>query len=202
MRLPNRSPRKTAGIVAAVLCVGVSVGLGCNSPKRRAAKPTQKEKAAPESDLPGKVTGKGWHIRWRTPNLKNPKAEPWRVMEANARRGALADENRNATVRLAQVLARLYREGIPAAVMKADQVMANQTERIVVATGNVYFQSLPSPSETVVRADKITWDTRTNELVAVGNTYLNHQPRKRGLPLVQSGGRVTFDTKLDEFKVE
>lgn len=172
---------------------------GANTRQRSRPQPPETE-AERQANLPGAITGSGWHIRWRERNPKHPE-KPLRVLEAVAQTGELADQDDTNTMRLHDVHAQLYRNGQAAAIIQAPQLAANQRDRILIGTGGVTLTSLTDPPDTVVTADKITWNTHTGKIAGVGNAHVvQHLPD--GTINEHQGYRVTYNNEEKTFDVE
>jgi len=190
------------GIACSLALALLLVGVGCGGARVKAAKKPEPTGAAEtQPSLPGGITGQEWHILWSTRNPTQPNGKPLPVVDAHARTGELMDRAEGDTILLHDVHARLYRNGKPAAIIDAPQVTANQRDRILVGTGGVTLISLADPPDTTVKANKITWNTRTDEIVGVGNTHIVRRLRD-GTPFEQIGGRVTYDSKAKDFNIE
>jgi hypothetical protein len=154
------------------------------------------------SALPAAITGRGWHIPWVTRDPKNPQGPVIPLMVADARTGAMSDENRNVVIDLGGVHVQLYREGAATGDIEAPRVTADERTRVVIGTGGVTVRSRTDPPDTVIKADKIAWDTRAGRIVAVGHARV-HQLAHDGSPAIsQSGGRITFDTTFKNIDVQ
>ena len=173
---------------------------GCRKPKTGAGETPDKKKNGLE--LPGRVSGKGWHIPWRMRDPKNPNGPPIPVLIADARSGVLTNDEENPTVLLRDVRARLYRNGKHTADIAAPEVTANQKERRIVGRGGVTFVSITNPPDTVVTADQITWDTKQSKVVAEGHARVTRR-HKDGQTDTTTGSRITFDAGLKgNFEIE
>lgn len=179
--------------------------VGCGTPpKEQQAKLDKPKQEEPEvekiEDLKGAVTGKGWHIPWKERDPNNPKkALP--VMIADADTGAMKNDDGNVRIQLHRVKARLFREGKPTAYVEAQQISANRKDKVVVGMGNVIVNSLSDPPDTVIKADKMKWDTRSSVIVAIGNARVTRR-MPNGQLATSLSDRVTFDTKLKDFVLE
>lgn len=150
-------------------------------------------------NLTGEISGTNWHIPWMIHDAKG-RAVP--ALIADARQGEMNNLDDSYTMRLHGVRAKLYQEGVHAADIQAAQVDANSDDHIIIGTGGVQVVSLTNPPDTVVTADKITWDPRSFKMVAVGHAKVVQRPRNGGVPITQTGGRITFDTKFQKIEVE
>jgi hypothetical protein len=186
------------------LGVALAVSLlwsGCGKkPTQVAEKPKTEKKA--QDELPGRVRGKGWRIFWRA-NDQNPNAKPLPVLIADAEQGELINEDEVPSMRLKEVKAKLFREGAHAANVEAAQIDADRQNRKVVGTGGVVLRSLVNPPNTVVRAETLTWDTKTDQFIAEGDASVS-RPAYRGAPAMRAEhmARIFFSSKLDAFRVE
>lgn len=190
-----------------IFCCLLLSNAGCNGKKTSLNQQTdaEKRKSAHDAfaDLPGTVTGTGWHIHWRSRANETATAIAEPVLEADAQSGAMADtaDKNNITAQLFRVRARLYRNGIHTADVEAPEATANQQTRIVIGTGRVTVRSLTNPPDTVVTADQITWNANTNGIVAEGNAVVTRRP-PTGLAILQRGNRIIFDSRLNTFQVD
>ena len=152
-----------------------------------------------EQNMTGEISGTNWHIPW---TIHDAKGRTVPVLVADARQGEMNNLESSYTMRLKGVQAQLFQEGVHAADITAAQVDANSDDHLIVGTGGVRVTSLTSPPDTVVTADKITWDPRSFKMTAVGHALVTQRPRNGGVPITQSGGRITFDTKMRKIKIE
>ncbi len=198
--------------------VGLFVLGGCAGPKGQVPdgklavkKPVRKTaaKAGAAADarlaLPGQVSGTGWHIPWRVRDPKHPDGPPIPVLIADASTGTVTNENDNPTVVLQAARAQLFREGVHAADIEAARISADQRHRVVKGAGGCTVRSAGAPPDdpsayTVLTADTVSWDTRTNKIVAVGNAHVSG--RRHRTDFTHSGGCITFDMARDEVEVE
>jgi hypothetical protein len=153
----------------------------------------------PDQNLTGEVTGTNWHIPWMILDAKGRK-QP--ALVADAGQGKMTNLDDNYTMQLHGVRAKVFQDGVHAADIVASQVDANSTDHLIVGTGGVRVTSLTNPPDTVVTADKITWDPRAYVMVAVGHAVVTKRPHDGSVPITQTGGRITFDTKFQKIKVE
>ncbi|HZT43103.1 MAG TPA: hypothetical protein VFA07_13120 [Chthonomonadaceae bacterium] len=152
-----------------------------------------------QADLPGKITGTGFHIPITRRDPKNPNGPPIPILTADAQSGTLQNEGDNPATFLEGVRARLFRNGKPAADLFAPQMTYDRSKKTVIATGGVKLVSLPTPSQTTVTADQMTWDTSTSHIVAVGHAFATtHQ---NGTDIQQSGGRITIDMARKPYEI-
>ena len=95
----------------------------------------------------------------------------------------------------------------PNTVVTADKITWNSRVSEVVATGNAHVTRRPlqgaptDPPDIVLDADRIAWDIKQNKIVATGNTHLIRRPRDGSLFIEQNGGRISFDTELQQIEV-
>ena len=168
---------------------------GCTKPVTPAQAAAKIKIVKPvKTELPGKLSGAGWHIPWFTRDPKNPNGPLIPVLIADAKHGEIMN-TQTATLRLRDVHAKMYRNGIQSADIKAPQVTVNQGDWIFVGTGGVTVRSLADPPDTVITGDKVTWKVKSKELVAEGNAYIEHR-EKDGKLSTAHANRITFDTAL------
>jgi hypothetical protein len=153
----------------------------------------------PEQSFTGEISGTNWHIPW---SILNEKGQTVPALVADARRGEMNNLADSYTMRLHGVRAKLYSEGVHSADIVAAQIDANSNEHKIIGTGGVRVTSLTSPPDTVVTADKMTWDPRGFKMVAVGHAVVTQRPKDGGLPITQTGGRITFDTKFQKITID
>lgn len=203
---------------AIALCILLALVLGCGKPKGDGAEstaqnttgqsdypeagfgagpqppPSQTHSSRSEAgtDIPGRVTVEGVHIPFRMRDPKHPNGPPIPVLIADARTGTIENQSDNPAGSLNDVRAKLYRAGEPAANLIAPHMTANLKEKIIIATGGVTLTSLTDPPDTVITADRMTWDTRTSKIVATGHVHAKGRT-KDGTPFEQSGGTFTID---------
>lgn len=181
-----------AGVLLPVLA-----GCGPDPPPRPVQQEPEIEKI---EQLKGTVTGKGWYVPWKVRDPKDPnRSVP--VMIANAETGAMKNDDGNVRVQLRKVRAQLFREGKPAAYVEAQEVSANRRDRVVIGKGNVIVHSLSDPPDTVVRADRMRWDTQSGAIVASGNAQVTRR-LANGQLATSLSNRVLFDTRLKDFVIE
>src|SRR5579871_2650809 len=184
--------RLTIALPAALLLLATG---GCARPKPPITAPDAAQAQKPaKAELPGKLSGKGWHIPWFTRDPKNPNGPLISVLVADADRGEIMN-TANATLRLWNVRAKIYHNGIHSANISAPEVTASQGEWIFVGTGGVTVQYLTDPPDTVITGDKITWDMKSKKLIAEGHARLTHQAAD-GKTSSAEGNRIVFDTAL------
>lgn len=150
-------------------------------------------------NLTGEVSGTNWHIPW---TIRDAKGRTVPALIADARQGEMNNLDDGYSMRLNGVKAKLFRDGVHTADIVAAQVDANSDDHMIIGTGGVRVTSLTSPPDTVVTADKITWDLNSSKMVAVGHALVTQRPRNGGIPITQTGGRITFDTKFQKFAVD
>ncbi len=156
-------------------------------------------KATEAQRLEGAITGTNWHIPWTVRNAEG-KAIP--ALIADAREGRMQSFEDSYTMQLRGVRAKLFQEGVHSADIEAAQVDANSDDHLIVGTGGVRVVSLTNPPDTVITADKITWDPHSHKMVAVGHAQATQRPHDGGVPITQTGGRITFDMQLKKIEVE
>ncbi len=191
--------RTQALIVLTMLLFGAA---GCHrtvSPSQSGQNPgTIGAEADQDQNLTGEISGTNWHIPW---SIRDAKGRAVPALIADAREGEMNNLGDSSTMRLHGVRAKLFQEGVHAADIVAAQVDASSDDHLIVGTGGVRVTSLTSPPDTVVTADKITWDPRSFKMVAVGHAVVTQRP-PHGVPITQTGGRITFDTKFRKIEVE
>jgi hypothetical protein len=175
----------------------------CGCGKSHAApnrKPTKAELALKaKKEIPGEITGNGWHIRWLS-RAQTGKRDLETVALADAARGAINDPA-NPTITLYDVVAKVYRNGEQTGTINAPVMTANQTDKVLHATGGVRLTSITDPPDTVVTGDSMRWDTSRNKLVVTGNARaIVVKPGEK--PNTTVGDRLVFDTKLKELRNE
>jgi hypothetical protein len=152
-----------------------------------------------DQNLTGEVSGTNWHIPW---TIRDAKGRTIPALITDARQGEMNNLDDSYSMRLNGVKAKLFRDGVHTADIIADQVDANSDDHMIIGTGGVRVTSLTSPPDTVVTADKITWDLNSSKMVAVGHAVVTKRPHDGGVPITQTGGRVTFDTKFQKVVVD
>lgn len=155
--------------------------------------------AEQDQTLTGEISGTNWHIPW---TIRDAKGKAIPALIADARQGEMNNLDESYTMRLRGVRAKLFQAGVHAADIVAAQVDANSDDHLIVGTGGVRVTSLTNPPDTVITADKLTWDPRSYKMVAVGHARITQRPRNGGVPITQTGGRITFDTKFQKIEVE
>ncbi len=173
---------------------------GCGKPKPRVVE-KPKEQAKELQELKGAITGAGWHIPWSARDPQNPNGKPVKVLIADAVQGALKNDDGNVRMVLENARVKLFRDGKPTAHINAHILSANRDENVVIGTGGVVVNSLQNPPNTVIKAEKMVWDTEGTKVIAVGNAQVTHR-LKNGTLTTSSGGRVTFDTRLEDIAIE
>jgi hypothetical protein len=143
---------------------------GCGNLKG-AQQDVRPDRKAAKAALPEGIQGEGWHIPWRMADPKHPNGPPITVLIADARTGSMNSEGDNILVRLHDVHAQLFHAGKRAAYVTADNVTTNKNTRVVIGTGGVKVTSLTAPPDTVITADRMTWDPHTNKVIALGNAH-------------------------------
>ena len=190
--------RRILGVFAALVLVAAG---GCGKPNPLVKKlETPLAKKPPKPELPGELTGKGWHIPWYTRDPKNPNGPLIPVLIADAKRGEIVN-TANATLLLRDVHAKMFHNGIQSADIQAPQVTANQGEGMFVGTGGVTVRSLTDPPDTVITGDRITWKMKTRQLVAEGHAHITNRSAG-GKVSTLDGNRITFDTALKTSSIE
>ena len=152
-------------------------------------------------ELVGKVNGRGWYLPWYTRDPKNPNGPPIHVLSAEAVSGEITNREGKPVVVLHRVNAKLYQKGVHAANVRAGKVRASQIDNMVFGTGGCRVVSLLNPADTVLTADRITWDTRNTLFIAEGHAHVERTPRNGGLPIVQEGGKIVYDLEHNTISV-
>jgi lipopolysaccharide assembly outer membrane protein LptD (OstA) len=144
-------------------------------------------------DLVGKVNGRGWYLPWYKRDPKKPNGPPIPVILAEAETGEITRRSDNPEIVMHVVRAKLFQKGVHAANIQAATVHADQQAEKIVATGRCRVVSLTNPADTVLTADKITWDTRNTNVIAEGHARVAKRPRDGGVPITQEGGKIVYD---------
>lgn len=195
---PGVQTLKRMGIT--VLLIGIGGCRHTSPPSQSGQNPgTMGAEVDQDRNLTGEITGTNWHIPWMIRDA-NGRAAP--ALIADARQGEMNNLDDSYTMRLHGVQAKLFQAGVHAADIVAAQVDANSDDHLIIGTGGVRVTSLTNPPDTVVTADKITWDPHSAKMVAVGHAKVTQRPRTGGIPITQTGGRITFDTKFQKVEVE
>ena len=154
--------------------------------------------------IPGSVNGSKWHIVWRSHDEKNG-TKPLPVLIADAQTGNVTDETETPTLELNDVQCKVFQSGRHAADIHAAHIEANQREKIVNGSGGVivtaHGRTAGDTSVTMITADKMKWDTNTNQVIAFGNASIVRRSRPGQPALSQNGGRIVYDMKQDTFEV-
>ncbi len=180
-----------------VVCLVVS---GCGKPIPKVVE-KPKLQAKELRELKGAITGAGWHIPWSVRDPKNPKGKTLKVLIADAEQGALKNDDGNVRIVLENARVKLFRDGKPTASIDAKILSANRDDNKVIGTGGIVVNSLQNPPDTIIKAEKMVWDTEGTKIIAVGNAQVKHR-LKNGTLTTSSGGRVTFDTRTEEIEIE
>jgi hypothetical protein len=183
----------------AILLLLATGGCAGKKPPVKASDATQAKKPA-KAELPGQLTGKGWHISWLTRDPKNPNGPQIPVLSADADRGEIMNTATPA-LRLWNVHARMFHNGIQSANITAPQVTASQGDWIFIGTGGVTVESLTDPPDTVITGDKVTWNMKIKRLLAEGHARLTHRAPDGKVSMAE-GNRITFDTALKTSTLE
>lgn len=178
---------------AAVLLVGIAAVTGCAP---RPLKAANKQKAAP-APLPKGVEGQGITVNWLE-NLPNGTVRP--VMDIKAATGTATTGTRSGVFNKA--IGTLYRDGKPTIKFQAPVVRAVEETRTLTASGRVKAVSVDPPGVTV-EADRVTWKTSVNRVIAEGNVTLRYQRPGEAAPIAWGGpvARMTIDTELKQFHI-
>ena len=149
----------------------------------------------------GKVEGSGWYIPWYKRNPQNPNGPPIPVLIANAETGEIINHKNNPEIVMHRVRARLYQNGQHAANVVAAHVTANQQSQGIVGRGGCTVTSLLNPADTVLTADKITWDAGNTKFIAQGHAHVIRRPL-HGVPITQEGGKITYNLEKNTIDIE
>jgi hypothetical protein len=172
-------------------CICAVVLSGCTAASTAGKAPA---KAAPKPP-PRKISLTGPAGGTATlPDPKLPGKYIW-TMSYHSLYG-LGGDSGYALGRLTGVTAFLYQHGVLSAVMTAPTASGDNKSQVIVATGpgRVFVKSKIEPG-TTLEADKMTWNARTNKILAVGNVvYHNgksglimHMPRLNADTVLKSG---------------
>ncbi len=172
----NTGVRLPLGILCALAVNGCGIpGTATATRRPSAAVPSKKSENAP-AQLPGALTGTGWHIPLYVRDPKNPSGPLLPVMITDADTGAMttADNHGETEVKaqLHGVKAHLFHDGKPSAEISAPHVTTNQRTRVLVATGGVTIRSVNQKTDVTITADKVVWDTHTTKVVATGSPHI------------------------------
>jgi hypothetical protein len=185
--------------------IGCGALLACGGCKKlsfpQKAKADKPDDHAAKADLPGGVTGEGWHIHWETPDPAHP-GSVLTLMDADARRGEMADSDEDDTVLLYDVRAKLYRNGKYVANIVAPTATASQHRKTVDGSGGVTLVSVSDPPNTVVTADTMNWNINTDKIVATGHAHITRSAKGNEKPFTQTGDKVIYDTKRKDFVMQ
>lgn len=170
--------------------------------ERPARRPAANERAAGHPlDNVGKVNGRGWYLPWYKRDPRRPNGPPIPVLIAEAETGEITRRNGTPEVVMRDVHARLFQKGVHAANVVAGKVRANQQEARVYASGGCTVTSLLNPADTVLTADRITWDTNGAIFSAEGHATVMRRPRDGGVPITHEGGKIVYDLERNTFTI-
>ena len=133
------------------------------------------------------VTGQGSYVT--QPDPKHPGNYLWKLW---ARDFIIQAPDKNVSGTLKGVHAILFQDGKAAAEMIAPQAQSDNVQDTIVATGGVTVNSLKEPG-TILRADAITWNAQTKQIVATGHVF--YKNGKTGMT-ISPHGRLIADTVL------
>jgi hypothetical protein len=153
-------------------------------------------------ELVGKVQGSGWYLPWYKRDPRNPNGKRIPVLIAQAKTGEIVRRNNEPEIVMYTVHAKLFQKGVHAADLDAGKIRANQRDERIFGSGGCKVVSLLNPADTVLTADKITWDARKSLFTADGNAHIVRQPKNGGVPVSQEGGRIVFDLVHNTFTVQ
>jgi len=178
---PLRRGFSTPGLIIALIAYALAVS-GCGTPgtatatRRPSAAELAKKPETTPAQLPGALTGTGWHIPLYVRDPKNPTGPLLPVMIADAQTGAMTTSDRHGesevNAQLHGVKAKIFHEGKQTAEISAPQVTTNQITRVLVATGGVTIRSVNQKSDVTITADKVVWDTHTTKVIATGHPHI------------------------------
>lgn len=185
---------------AAILLTSLAL-CGCGKsnavPNRKLTKAELELRA--KKEIPGEISGTGWHIRWLNPAATGKRGLQTVVL-ADSAHGAISDPA-NPTISLYDVAAKIFRDGAQTGTVYAPLVAANQHDKVLLATGGVKLTSITDPPDTVVTGDAMRWDTTRNRLIVTGNARaVVLRPGRK--PDTTTGDTLVFDTKLKELRNE
>ena len=185
---------------SAALCIIVTALGYCAGPAHASHAPPARVDRAKEFpphkhplELIGKVNGRRWYLPWYIRNLRDLNGPPIPVLIANAESGEVTRHGENPEIVMHRVSARLFQKGVPAANVRAGKVRANQQTNRVFASGGCTIVSLINPADTVLTADRITWDTRNTLFIAEGHAHVARKPHNGGPAMTQDGGKIVYD---------
>lgn len=188
----------------ALRLLGAGIGLlllaGCGKAHPLQDRPDSHAAEDKSSYIPGEIHGRGWHIPWHARDPKNPHGPPIKVLTADAQTGSMAQQDTNIVLRLQHVHAKLYQEGKPAAIVDAGEITTDRDSKVVIGTGDVTVTSLTDPPDTVITADKMTWDQSTSKVIAIGNVHAR-QRKRNGQPSADTySDRMEYDLATGRLK--
>ncbi len=153
-----------------------------------------------DNEGPGTIRGKGWHIRWTTRDPKNStRALP--LLDAEAEQGEMYYDDNVPTMRLKTVRAKLFRDGVHIANLRAGNLEASNEVHIVTGSQGVSLTSLEPTRKIMITADHMEWNIDNNNIVAEGNAKverlaLTNQPRGTA-----EAPRILLNTKTGEYEL-
>jgi lipopolysaccharide assembly outer membrane protein LptD (OstA) len=173
--------------------------MGCSS-KPKPAENTSVKKVESKNSLPGTVRGKGWKIRWMTQDPKDrQKQVP--LLIAKSETGELFYQGNIPNLRMKQVQAQLFQDGIMSATLEAGALEANRKSRRLIATKGVRVNNLIAPNVLKVTADKITWDTKTHSALAEGSAHLERPATTKTPKITSQAPKIWLDTKTGDMRI-
>ncbi|CEK18297.1 hypothetical protein [Chthonomonas calidirosea] len=158
-----------------------------------------------QQNLRGRVEGTGWHLRWETHKTANLYGPMVPLLVANAQKGSILYKGgeTDMTLLLKGVYARLYEEGRYVADVQADTVIANQQQHTLRGEGHVRVLSRERPPNTLITADRMTWESDADRIVAEGNVHLvqfrgNSAGGRASTPYTTSAPRMVYHIATGE----
>ena len=200
------SGRSAAAPASPAVGIAKRKGVPAAHAKIHAPRSAQNKKGAPRAalagkeaaqkhplDLVGKVNGRGWYLPWYKRDPKRMDGPLIPVLLAEAETGEITRHTDNPEIVMHHVQAKLFQKGIHAANIRAGTVRADQQAEKVFATGGCRVVSLVNPADTVLTADKITWESANSRFVAEGHARVARRPRNGGAAITQEGGKIVYD---------
>ena len=186
-------------VFCALICTFVWGGvLGTARPASAKDAPAGKNvpgKNVPGNNAPTNISGVSTGFTAALPDPKRPGKHLY-DLHAALLNGSLVNGQINGS--LTTVWARLYQNGVPAAVLTAPHAFGKSAGKsvTVTGTGGVAVKSLTEPG-TTLSADKMVWHVSQNLLVATGHVVYHNG--KNGATL--AGPYMTADTRLKKISI-
>ncbi len=191
MRTNRRAVLFSAALFSAAVCVlGTGLSLPAAPPKDAA-----KSKNVPRKDAGTALSGVTTGFTAALPDPKRPGKLLYELRAASGNGGAV---NGQITGTLNSVWARLYQNGVPAAVLTAPHAYGGDAAKTVTVTGTggVAVKSLTEPG-TTLNADTLVWYASQSKIVATGHVLYHNA--KTGLRL--TGPQMDADTRLKTISI-